>query len=992
MSEIYNKEYYQNYDVGNENKIIYNNDNSLREFMKNLAKKIVEDFAPKTLLDAGCAMGLLVEELRNLGVDAYGIDISEYAVSNAVENVHPFLRVCSLTDPLPKDIPQHYDMVTNIEVIEHIDEDSGKQAINNICTYADTILFSSTPDDITDPTHFNVQLPEYWIKQFAKNKFYHKVHYDASYLSSHAILFYKTDNIVNVLENYEHKMRIDKAQNNILKQKELLKQKEFKVILQYTLDNDISDNIELECINNIFDYTATFNSKIKAFNIMIEKNDTISIVSNMSIKSSVGDINATRIKGLNYSEYDFFTEKSLYNLNIYDFDITWLKIQFNVQFIHDYEEIAIMQSLLYNLKNDKIKSSMNQKQFNNYLDDLKAYIPKIINLRREVLNKNKELSDKYKQLIDKDCQIKYLTDYQAKIFNSNSWKITKPIRGISRLVKSGEAKDPVVNNEIVEFENNETFINDITFSIVTPLYNTPLPYLRELIESVQSQTYTKWELCFADGSDSKHILDIEKVCSEYISKDSRIKYKKLNTNEGIAGNTNAAISMSSGNYISLLDHDDLLHPDSLLEVMKTIDSNQADFIYTDEMTFIGDISHPVVHHYKPDFSIDNLRANNYICHFTSFSRSLMDKVGTFNPEFDGSQDHDFIFRLTEQAKNIIHIPKVLYYWRNHPDSVASDLSSKPYTQQASIKAINAHLDRVNISGIAEPAPNAPGLYRIKYNLVDTPKISILIYLLHSPDKISKCVDSIINKTTYSNYEIRVIYDKDMKTVYEDICNKLKDKNVIVSSEDNISSLGHAYNILTTQSNSDTLLFLSDAAEVISEDWIQELLMYSQRSDVGVVGGKLYFPDDTIMNAGSVLNEEKNMGRIHYKYPRAFNGYMGRVAYANNLSVVPGECLMIKKNVLQDAGYYNPYFKTEYVTTDLCIKMRARKLLNIFTPFAELYYHPDDNEFGAVEIFRHDELCQQEKLYMQQGWGHLFTNPDPYYNPNFISNSTGFQLI
>ena len=332
-----------------------------------------------------------------------------------------------------------------------------------------------------------------------------------------------------------------------------------------------------------------------------------------------------------------------------------------------------------------------------------------------------------------------------------AWTLLKPARvvynygrlfynicghgGVRRAFKAMFMKKPFskkyikslfLTKEELEKQRNEVFSKDITFSILVPLFNTPENYLRDMIDSVVNQTYGKWELCLADASDDAHAY-VGEVCKTYYEKDKRIVYKKLEKNMGISENTNVCIQMATGNFISLFDHDDILIPTALYENMKVICEKDADFIYTDEATFLGNNIYDIVtYHFKPDFAIDNLRANNYICHFSSFDRTLIDKVGMFSTQYDGSQDHDMILRLTAAAKNVVHIPKLLYLWRSHKNSVSQDINSKTYAIDAGKRAVRDSILREGMNATVESSPAFPTIYKINYEIIGNPLISIII--------------------------------------------------------------------------------------------------------------------------------------------------------------------------------------------------------------------------------------------------------------------------
>lgn len=319
------------------------------------------------------------------------------------------------------------------------------------------------------------------------------------------------------------------------------------------------------------------------------------------------------------------------------------------------------------------------------------------------------------------------------------------------------ARQPLFTEAELGEQRAHRFPRKIKFSVVVPLYNTPERFLREMIASVQAQTYGDWELCMADGSDPDRD-EVRRVCAEYAEADERVRYRRLERNLGISGNLNAGLELATGDYIALLDHDDLLHPAALHEVMKAVCDRGADFVYTDEAVFESPDSRNIIDvHFKPDYAPDDLRANNYICHLSAFSRTLLEAAGPFDSAFDGSQDHDMILRLTEKAKRVGHIPEILYYWRAHAASVAGDIAAKDYAAQAGIRAVGAALDRAGWPGSVGSSPVFPAIYRIRYALRETPLISVVIPALHS-NRAAACAAGVLERSSYPNYEIILVAD------------------------------------------------------------------------------------------------------------------------------------------------------------------------------------------------------------------------------------------
>ena len=602
------------------------------------------------------------------------------------------------------------------------------------------------------------------------------------------------------------------------------------------------------------------------------------------------------------------------------------------------------------------------------------------------------------------------------------WKLSKPVRVVVHFVirtrnayihyggfkgmyrrwkqKKGEASKRLdfgtksfPNAEERRREEETVFPREIKISVLVPLYNTPEKFLREMIDSVVTQTYRNWELCLADGSDDKH-TDVGRICQEYIDKDSRIKYQKIEKNLGISGNTNVCFSMAAGNFIGLFDHDDVMHPSLLFECVKAVCEHDADYVYTDEATFTSpNLDDLIVLHFKPDYSPDNLRANNYICHFSMFDADLLKKTGLFRPEYDGSQDHDMILRLTEEAKHVHHIPKILYYWRSHPNSVAADIGAKTYAIDAAKRAVHDHMrDYYGIEVEVESTRAFPTIFQIKYPIAGEPLISIVIPNKDHVEDLRRCITSIEKKSTWKNYEIVVVennsVEQSIRDYYKELENDPKVEIVTYEGEFNYSRIN---NVGVKETNGEYLLFLNNDTEVISPDWMEQLLMYAQRKDVGAVGAKLYYADNTIQHAGVVigLGAHRSAGHTHYKMPREHLGYMGRLCYAQDVTAVTGACLMVKKSIYEEVEGLDETFTISLNDVDLCLKIREKGYLNIFTPFAELYHY--ESKTRGMEEGEKLRRYERECAHFRDKWKKQLDAGDPYYNPNFSLDYSDFTL-
>ncbi len=560
-------------------------------------------------------------------------------------------------------------------------------------------------------------------------------------------------------------------------------------------------------------------------------------------------------------------------------------------------------------------------------------------------------------------------------------------RRFSRLV-GGFAVRYKISNRRRKRERKTVFNKNVTFSVVVPLYNTPVKFLKQMIKSVQNQTYANWQLCLADGSDDQH-----EYVGEYVRSldDSRISYKKLDENKGIADNTNECIAMARGEFIALFDHDDLLHPSALFEMAKAVEEKNADFVYTDEVTFIGRPNNITIYNFKPDYSPDTLRSYNYICHFTAFSKDLLDEVGAFNCEYDGSQDYDLILRLTEKAKNIVHIQKALYFWRSHKGSVASDVSAKPYVVDSAKRALTAHINRLGLVGRVEDAM-VPTTYKIQYEIKGNPLVSIVIPNKDHTDDLEKCLSSLYEKSTYRNFEVIVVENNstEEKTFeyYRYAQNNYNNLRVIVWKHGfNYSAIN---NFAVGESNGEYVVLLNNDIEVITSDWLEQMLMYAQRTDVGAVGAKLYYDDDTIQHAGVIVGLGGVAGHSHKGFARDNPGYMARAAIAQNLSACTAACLVIRRDVYDLVGGLDEGYAVAFNDVDFCMKIREAGYLIVFTPFAE-FYHYESKSRGEEDTPEKRARFNGEIFRFQERWGNELKSGDPYYNPNLSLDSEDFAM-
>lgn len=546
-----------------------------------------------------------------------------------------------------------------------------------------------------------------------------------------------------------------------------------------------------------------------------------------------------------------------------------------------------------------------------------------------------------------------------------------------------------VKEEELARQRQEVFENGPCFSIAVPLYQTKEKYLREMIESVQAQTYTNWELCLADGSGREHSL--QPVVGEYIAKDKRIKYCLLDSNEGIAGNTNEALKMADGDFVVLTDHDDLLSPEALYQCAKAVQKEpQTDVIYSDEDKVDMSGKKFFEPHFKSDYNIDLLCTMNYICHLFVVRKDVMERAGLFESCYDGAQDHDFILRCTEKAEHIVHIPKVLYHWRCHAQSTSENPESKLYAFENGCKAVKAHYDRIGIPAEVEQGPFY-GMYRTHYLWKEQPLVSILIPNKDHVTDLKKCMDSIEEKSTYRNFEFIIVENNSTEeetfAYYKEI-EKRDNVRVLYYKEDfNYSRIN---NFGAKEANGEYVLLLNNDTEMIEPDSIKEMLDVCMRPDVGIVGAKLLYEDNTIQHAGVIIGFGGVAGHAFIGQDRDDNGYFSRIISVQNLSAVTAACLMVRRSVFDEVEGLNEEFKVAFNDIDFCLKVRKAGYLVVYNPYAQ-FYHYESKSRGQEDSADKVARFQQEIGLFGERWGELLEHGDPYYNPNLTLDKADFSL-
>ncbi len=547
------------------------------------------------------------------------------------------------------------------------------------------------------------------------------------------------------------------------------------------------------------------------------------------------------------------------------------------------------------------------------------------------------------------------------------------------------------SEEELERQRNTHFDYEPRLSIVIPVYKTPERYLQEMLDSIVNQTYSKWEVCIADGSPRGESR--ERLIKRYADRDTRFKYVILGENKGISGNTNAAMDMAQGDFLVLADHDDTLTPDALFECVKAMNEDPLyDVIYSDEDKLDMDGQALFDPHFKPDFNPDLLTSVNYICHLFVVNRNLVEAIGGFRQEFDGAQDYDFIFRCTEQARKVHHIPKVLYHWRCHMNSTASNPESKMYAFEAGARAIKAHYDRMGIAVDSVEKGVDYGIYHTRFHLDEEPLVSVIIPNKDHRADLDLCLTSLLDKGTYRNLEVIVVENNSTEPetfdYYEELQEKRKNVRVVTwKREFNFSAIN---NYGVTFAHGEYLLFLNNDVEVIEPDVIREMLGYARRDDVGIVGARLLYQDDTIQHAGVVIGFGGIAGHTFIGLHQAENSYFHRAMCAQDYSAVTAACMMSKRSLFDQVGGFREELAVAFNDIDYCLKIRSLGKKVVYNPYA-LLYHYESKSRGLEDTPEKVERFNREVARFIGYWPEIVINGDPYYNPNLTLRKSNFAL-
>ena len=531
------------------------------------------------------------------------------------------------------------------------------------------------------------------------------------------------------------------------------------------------------------------------------------------------------------------------------------------------------------------------------------------------------------------------------------------------------------------FEQRKTkFSYAPKFSVVVPLYHTPAKFLKDLVRSMMYQSYANWELCLVNASpEDKHLTSL---LENWAMRDKRIRVIRLEKNLGIAQNTNAGIASSTGEFIAFLDHDDFLEPDALFCYVDALNKDKTiDVFYSDEDKTDEYAAHYFYPHFKSDFNIDLLHANNYMCHFLAVRKSLVDTVGGLNEKFDGAQDYDFVLRLTEHTKKIYHCPRILYHWRCSNQSTAASQGNKMYAIHAGKAALNAHYKRLGWNARAQEGA-VDGWYQTKFTLKEEPLVSILIPNKDHTDDLDVCLNSFFERADYQNYEFIIIENNSVLPetfAYYEKIEKEHDNVKVVYWEAGfnysaINNFGFKF------AKGDYIMLLNNDVELITPDIFQSMLGFCMRPEVGIVGAKLLYNDHTVQHAGVLVGAGGLADHVFKGIHEDDPGYMGRAISSQDVSAVTAACLLVKRSVYEEVGGLEDEFQVAFNDVDFCLKVRKAGYLIVYDADVKLF-HYESKSRGMEDTTERFIRFGNEMMLLNSKWDILSTFVDPYYNPN-----------
>lgn len=886
-ADFYDEAYYgPSYDQGG---VPYaRGESAWTDFFDSVARVIVRTLRPRSVLDVGCALGMLVEALRERGIDARGMDISRWAIQQVPPELQPFCWVGSVTD----EIDGHYDLITCTEVLEHLPASLAEASVANLCRHADAILFSSTPDDFDEPTHLNVEPHGYWATLFLRQGFVRDFGFDASFVAPHAMLFRRTPiDSERLVDGYE--MALWKA-NSSLRQAREEAARLGERMSEAEREGGVRRQLEQEM--------ALLKETLRTSELR---------------RAAEGSASFEKVR-----EYESGQRRLAGMLSVREGELEAL------QNTKTFRYTAPLRSLYGKLRGRQVATT-------------RAPVP---------------------------AQLPEGT-YQT-------W-----IELFDTLDESGR-------------RHLESRLGAMThrpkISVIMPVFNPPVDMLRQAIDSVRGQIYPNWELCMAD--DCSTDPEVLRALEEAVAGDARIKVIRRDENGHISAASNSALTLATGEIIAPLDHDDVLAEHALaLVALAVCDRPDVGIVYSDEdkLDQFGQRSAPF---FKPDFDPLLLLGQNFVSHFSAFRKDLVDRVGGYRVGYEGSQDWDLTLRISEHLlpNQVVHIPHVLYHWRVHSASTASRVTAKPYAVDAGQRAVMDHLARTG-----RPAQVTRigqwGFNRVSWAVPDpAPRVSIVIPT-QDGRLLQRCIDSVLAFTLYPDFEV-VIVDNSSRTLPTLEYLSSEEHRLTVLRDDRPFNHSAMINEAVARTSGDVVCLLNDNTEVITGEWLSEMVGHLSQPGVGAVGAKLYYGDGRIEHAGIILGVHGVAGHAHRNYDRLATGYYGHLQLPHRMSAVTAACMLIRRQAWEQVhGFDEQALPNALKDVDLCLRLREEGWDIVWTPYAELFHHEPPTKRGLEDEAPDADTYARAVTYMETRWGFHGLRRDPYYNPNLSLDSEDFSL-
>jgi glycosyltransferase involved in cell wall biosynthesis len=1011
----------------------YTRDEHWLPFFDGIAAKIVERIAPKKVLDAGCALGLLVEGLRKRNVEADGIDVSEFAIQEVHESVRPYCRVQSVTAPLETE----YDLIVCIEVLEHLQPEEAEEAVGVFCRAAPRVLFSSTPTDFFEATHFNVRSPEYWAELFARQGFFRDVDFDGSFITPWCALFCKEDLLpARVVARYERRLwhlfqEIKGARDIALDQRSRLEEYDRQT---KDLNAQVAD-LEQEQVRREIAYAELLSRREQAF--ARELAEQVQHYSRLAADAE--QTSHALAQQVAETEVRLRTEWE-----------TRLRVEGDEREHRGREDeraraVAAWQRLA-------ATNQMLSQRLLSVTDQLHAS-----QRQAECLSWEKHLI--WEQMLRESNQARALGHQLATLTSTKAWRFTtlcqrlrhrvaprgslrsralrlswKALRvwrcqGTWAVVRRSAGKvarklglrhapqplhpdavpftsepasparpvapptgpQPLPMTHLGPRQATQVLANlpsHPLVSIVVPAYRVPVKWLDLCIRSVVEQYYPNWELIVVD--DHSEDPAMAALLREWSARDTRIRVLTLEENRGIVGATNPGIDMASGSFIAFLDADDELTPDALTWVVAMHNRYpEAVWFYSDEDKLDPDGNHVDTFH-KPDFSPEYLLCSMYTCHFSVYASELVRSVGGLRPEFNGSQDHDLALRLSDiiSRDQVIHIPRVLYHWRMIPGSGAQDQGVKPYAAEAGIKAVRDALQRRGVNATVQSHPHAPTLYRVTFHPQRTPHVTIIIPTRNAVDLVRACVNSIYAHTHYPSFDVVVIDNQsDDPALFAYLQDEEARGRLRTFRYDRPFNHSAMNNAVVESVESEFVVFMNNDIEMLTDGWLEQLVGTTELDPtIAGVGALLLHDDRTVQHAGVILGLNGVSGHAHRAFHENDFGYFSRLQCLQDFSACTAALLLMRRMAfLSVGGFRVERYPNSLNDVDLWFRLRDAGFRCLYNPCVKGIHFESKTRTIRPEI----EGVYQQRL--REEWGDRLWS-DPFYNPNLALDNEQFRGI